>query len=138
MKTKINPMQDLLALIERGTMEKEVKVAGKLFRLRSLFDEDYTWRDRFISMGSPASMLTSSRAPTLAIATVSIDGVPVEELEGIDKGTGEDAKFTRAYSLYTNLYTKLPRFVIEQLMQFWVEEIEAPSKKIDVEQLGNS
>lgn len=135
---KKNPLLDLMALIERGTMEKTVKVVGKEFCFRSLFDEDYNWRDQFINMESPAAMITSARTPTLAIATVSIDGVLVSELEGMDSSDGEFTKFANARKLYTTVYSKLPRKVIEKLHQFFVEEIELPSRKIDEEELGNS
>lgn len=145
-----NPLVDLFNLIERGHIEKDIELeyqgCKKVFRLRSLLDEDYTWRDRFVAIDNPLTMATSLRVPTLAIATVSIDGVPVADIDGMTdeddippsvKTHSNDRKFVVAYNMLRQ-YEKMPRDLINILYQKFVNEIESISHKIDGESVKNS
>jgi len=139
MKNFPNPLDDIFKLIEQGEFQKniDINLGGKktTFTFRSLYDEDYTWRDRYVSIDSQVAMAASLRAPTLAIATVAIDGVPVDEMpeltEGIDTApelardfVNKNRKFIVAYNLLTKIYQKLPRNVIMELYDKYSEEVE--------------
>lgn len=138
-----NPLTDLYALIEKGTFEKDFDFMGKTYRFRSLFDEDYNWRDQFTNLGSPTAMLTSQRSPTIAIALVSIDGIPVNEFPGMAEPPSslpaqlreyaKENKFMVAYNLHHVLLSKMPRHFIEGLFDLFIEQVEKPSKEVGAE-----
>lgn len=139
-----NPIADLLALIERGEITRDIMVNGKKFTLRSLFDEDYTWRDSFVNMSSDVGLVASLRAPTLAISCIAIDDVPVASIDGMfdrtdvpDQHTVSD-KFLIAYNLYRKLFARLPRPFTVELYQKFLEEVEMVSKQVMEEDLKNS
>lgn len=146
-KSVVNPLSDLYQLIEKGKILKKVEHRGKTFTFRSLFDSDYTWRDQFMNMNSPAVMLSSMRTPTLAIATVAIDDVPVEQIDGLDqldeaippsvKENLRTTKYLIAYNL-REFFEQLPRDYIEELYDKFVTEVEIPSRIIPAEELKNS
>src|SRR5439155_26818527 len=86
-KSVFNPLEHLYQLIAKGTIQKDIAISRgdktTTYTLRSLYDEDYTWRDQFVNISSPAAMLSSQKSPTIAIATVAIDGVAVEQLNDL-------------------------------------------------------
>lgn len=148
-KSVVNPLTDLYALIEKGKIQKPVTVRGKTFVLRSLNDEDYTWRDQFVNMNGAVVHFSSQRSPTLAVATVAIDGVPVEQIEGLDtvaesiplaarEFIASTAKYPIAYNLHTKVYSQLPREFLEELYDKFLSEIEAPSRMVDEKDIKNS
>jgi hypothetical protein len=148
-KSAINPLDDLYDLIEKGKVTKTVTCRGKTYTFRSLFDEDYTWRDQFINMNGPMVMLSSQRSPTLAVATVAIDGVPVEQIPGLDEvGEGiplsarefiaSNSKYLIAYNLHTKVYSKLPREYLEELYDLFQKEVELPTRIVSEEDIKNS
>lgn len=146
-------IDNLFMLIEKGTIQKDITIRDRIWTFRSLFDEDYTWRDQFVNLGSPAGMLASQRTPTLAVACVAIDGISAEEcakeVEGREKEkddadmlrmamASQEPKYQTAYSLYTKLFSKLPREVILELYDQYVKEIDTPSRKFGEADLKNS
>ena len=143
-----NPLTDLLALIDKGTFEKDIEFMGKTYTFRSLFDEDYNWRDQFVNLGSPTAMLTSQRSPTLAIALVAIDGLRVNELPGMADAPSslpvqlrefaKENRFMVAYNLHHNVLGKLPRHFIEGLFDLFIEQVEKPSKEVGAEAIKKS
>lgn len=148
-KSLVNPLADLYQLIEKGRIQKPVTVRGKTFLFRSLNDEDYTWRDQFVNMSGPVVMFSSQRSPTLAVATVAIDGVPVEQIEGLDEMgdkipmaarefVAANAKYLIAYNLHSHLYSQLPREYLEELYDKFLTEIEAPSRAVTEGDVKNS
>lgn len=149
MKPVVNPLEDLYNLIEKGNIEKDIECRGKVYRLRSLCDEDYAWRDKFVSMDTQLAMLAAMRAPTLAIATVAVDGVPVEQIPGLpdidptipqalQDLMKQDLKFVIAYNLHSKVYSKLPREYVVELYRKFVDDLEKPSREVDGEQVKNS
>jgi uncharacterized protein (DUF1499 family) len=147
-KPAVNPLEDLYQLISRGTIQKDVECRGKVWRFRSLFDDDYTWRDQFVNMSGPVSMSSSQRAPTVAVATVAIDGVPVESIEELTKVAEnlpqaaqdlirENPKYLIAYNLY-EIISKLPRDHVVELYEKFLSEVEVPSRKVGADDIKNS
>lgn len=146
-----NPLIELFHIIEKGYLEKDIPVQygnrTVVFRLRSLFDEDYTWRDRFINMDNALTMATSMRVPTLAIATVAIDNVPVADVEdflsdkdvpaGIRETYRHDVKFTIAYNVMRK-YEKFPRELVNELYKQYTEQIESVAQNVTGESIKNS
>lgn len=148
-KSIVNPLDDLYDLIEKGKITKTVSLRGKTYTFRSLQDEDYVWRDQFVNMNGPMVMLSSQRSPTLAVATIAIDGVAVEQIPGLDE-VGESiplsakefvvstAKYLMAYNLHTKVYSKLPREYLEDLYDLFLKEVELPSRIVTPENIKNS
>lgn len=148
-KSLVNPLDDLYDLIEKGKITKTVSCRGKTYTFRSLFDEDYTWRDQFVNMNGPMVMLSSQRSPTLAVATVAVDGIAVEQIPGLDEiGDGvpltarefivSNSKYLMAYNLHINLYSKLPREYLEELYDLFQSEIELPTRIVSEKEIKNS
>lgn len=149
MTKRPNPLIDLFDLIEKGHMQKDILYQGKTYTFRSLNDEDYTWRDQFMNTSGPASIVSSQRAPTLAIATVKIDGIPVEEIDELSKPEEQlplalqefvaaNIKFLIAYNLYKKVYALLPREYITGLHRLFLEQVESPSRTVKPEEIKNS
>lgn len=147
-KPVVNPLENLYQLIQKGTIQKDVVCRGQTWRFRTLFDEDYTWRDQFINMSGPTAMASSSRAPTIAVATVAIDGVPVEQIEELHKLADslpiqaqelirENPKYLVAYNLY-EVIVKLPRDHVKELYDKFMTDVEMPSRQVDSGDVKNS
>lgn len=147
-KPAVNPLDDLYQLIQKGSIQKDVVCRGKTWRFRSLFDEDYTWRDQFTNMSGPVSMTSSQRAPTLAVATVSIDGVPIEQIDELQKVNEnlpqgakdlirEHPKFLMAFNLM-EIISKMPRDYVMELYEKFVTEVERPARSVAIEDIPNS
>lgn len=147
-KPAVNPLDDLYQLIQKGAIQKDVVCRGKTWRFRSLFDEDYTWRDQFTNMSGPVSMTSSQRAPTIAVATVAIDGIPIEQMEELQKVAEnlpqgakdlirESPKFLMAFNLY-EIIVQLPRDHVMELYEKFIEEVERPARSITLDNLKNS
>jgi hypothetical protein len=153
-KSAVNPLEDLYQLISRGAVQRDIVVARgdktTTYTLRSLYDEDYTWRDQFVNMSSPAAMVSSQKSPTLAIATLAIDGIPVEQISDLQKmddldlpqsvkdSIREGAKYLPAYNLHTHVYSKLPRDYVVELYEKYLREVEAPARKVGTDEIKNS
>lgn len=144
-KAEKNPLDDLYKLIEKGHLQKEVSYQGKVYTFKSLNDEEYTWRDQFVNTTNAMAMLSSQRAPTLAVSTVAIDGVPVEQM-GLDDypegypdtlRTGESA-FLIPYNLFKKVYSQMPRFFLIELHNLFVTQIEKPSQNITEDDVKKS
>lgn len=144
----VSPLDFLHQMVAKGTMEKIIEHEGQTYTMRSLFDEDYNWRDRFGDMSGPMSFSSSLRAPTLALAVVAINGVGVgdiSELSAIDTTMPAAAqeliraepKFHIAYNLY-QLFKKMPRQFVLDLYTKFVEEVEKPSRTVTGDDVKNS
>jgi len=140
-KSPINPLDDLYNLIEKGKIQKTVVYQRKTYTFRSLNDEDYTWRDQFVNMNGALVMYSSIRSPTLAVATVMVDGVPVEQIPGLDtleevlpqavqERVQEASKYLLAYNLHTRLYSQLPREYLEGLYDEYLKVVETPAQTV--------
>lgn len=152
-KPAFNPLENLYRLITAGTVQKDISITRgeqkTVYTLRSLYDEDYTWRDQFVNMSSPAAMVSSQKSPTLAIATVAIDGIPVEQMDDLQKMDDvdlpenvkatirESAKYLPAFNLH-KLYSKMPRDYIVELYEKYLRDVELPARKIGQEDVKNS
>lgn len=149
LKTSVSPLEDLYQLIAKGQIQKDIEYQGKVYRFRSLCDEDYTWRDQYTSMTGPVSYASSQRSPTLAIAIVAIDNVPVEQIEELSaEASGippearqlirDNEKFLIAHNLHEKVLSKLPRDYIIGLYSLFIEQVEKPSRIIEGEDIKNS
>jgi hypothetical protein len=136
--TTSNPLEKLYRIIENGRLEENIEFRGTVYRMRSLNDEEYSWRDQFVNAGSLMSIFSVQRAPTLAVATVAIDGVPVEQLPGMldtpeallkDQMGGADRKYIAAFNL-RKLYSSMPRDFVEGLYDLYFSKIEKPASSI--------
>jgi hypothetical protein len=147
-KPAVNPLEDLFQLISRGEFQKEIEYRGKKYLFRSLCDEDYTWRDQYVNMSGPVAYAASQRSPTLSIACVAIDGVPVEQMDDLNaEGSGipqaardlirANEKFLIAHNLHEKVFSKLPRDYIVGLYSLFLEQVEKASRVIEVEDVKN-
>lgn len=81
-------LADLVSELDKGFIEETFEVKGHKFAIRLLTDGEVNWKNRFINaMDSSLALLSSRKAPTLAIAIRSIDDKSVvdvfaEDLEG--------------------------------------------------------
>lgn len=141
-------IQDLYKVIETGNIVKDIECRGKTFTMRSLCDADLVWRDQFINTANPASLTASLRAPTIAVATIAIDGTPVEEEESLKQMdatipaeareyVAANAKYLVAYNLYDKVISKLPRDFVVELHAKYIKEVESVAN-VTPEQLKNS
>jgi hypothetical protein len=137
-KPEKNPLHDLYELIEKGNITKEITYRQKKYTFRSLNDEDYNWRDQFVNTTNYMSMMTSQRAPTLAIATIAIDGVPVEQMDLTEDNPLADATYMIPHNLYKNVYSKLSRGYLVGLYNLYLKEIEEPAQTITEEDVKKS
>lgn len=145
----VNPLEDLFQLISAGYITKEIEFRGKKYTFRSLCDEDHTWRDQYVNMSSPVAYNASQRSPTLAIATVAIDGVAIEQMDelgaeasGIPKAARElikdNEKFLIAHNLHEKVYSKLPRDYVRDLHALYVENFEKPAREVGTAEVKKS
>lgn len=73
-------LESLKKDLSRGRLEKEVTVDGHKFKLHTLNEDEETWADGYIKTLTPTAFLSSRKAPRLAAAISSMDGIPKEEL----------------------------------------------------------
>jgi hypothetical protein len=137
----VDPLKKLYDLIEKGKIEKDIEFQGTVYRFRSLNDEECAWRDQFIQTSLPTiAMFTAQRAPTLAIATVAINGVAVADLPNMgptEQQAGAEIKYAVAYNL-RKFYSDFPQWYIEGLHGLYLEQIETQIRKLTEEQVKNS
>jgi hypothetical protein len=98
-------------------------------------------------MSGPVSMASSQRAPTIAVATVALDGVPVEQMPELQVLASslpqqaqdmvrENPKYLIAYNLY-EILAKLPRDHVMELYSLFIE-IEVEARKVGADEIKNS
>jgi hypothetical protein len=136
-----SPLDRLFKLIEEGQIQESVTVKGVKYTFKSLNDEEYVWRDRFIDLTGPVAVMASAKAPTLAVATVAIDDTPVDNIPDLQPTEDLQDESAKRYAIADNLrkvYAKLPRVVLEKLYDFYLKNIEEPSRKISEDDLKNS
>lgn len=142
-------LKDLYQLIERGQIVKDIQVRGKTWTMRSLHEADYVWRDQFLNITSPAALSASTRAPTLAVAVVAIDGEPVADDETLKTITGDmpaavkeyvaaNSTYLVAYNLYEKVLSKMPRDYIVELYNAYKKEVLDVAEKVEKEDIKNS
>ena len=140
-KPSTNPLQDLYDLIEKGHIQKDVAYQGKTFTFRSLREEDFAWRDQFVNTTNAFAMMSSSRSPTLAIATLAIDGIGVEQIDDLQEfpedypqvlreSAQTDRNLLIAYNLHRKVYSQMPRDYLVGLHEAYVDQVEVPSRVV--------
>lgn len=141
MTTPVNPLSSILELIEKGKITKDIGFEGTLYTLRSLNDEEYSWRDQFLQTSLPVmALFTAQRGPTLAIATVAINGVNVEdipEFKPTEQQAGAEVKYAAAYNL-RKFYAGCPQWFIEGLYDLYMKQVEIPARKVTEAEVKNS
>jgi hypothetical protein len=73
-------LKTLSSELSKGFIEDVVKVDGHSFKLTTLNEDEESWADGFIQAPNPASIYSSRKAPRLAAAIKSIDGLTIAEL----------------------------------------------------------
>lgn len=73
-------LNDLKQEISRGFITEEVTVLGRVFKLKTLNEEEEAWSDQFLQPATAYSILASARVPKLALSIVSIDGLAPDQL----------------------------------------------------------
>jgi hypothetical protein len=125
------------SVFNQGFMEETFECAGIKWKIRTLDDQESTWRDRFIALSSSSSFLSEKRVPTLAIAIREIDGKSILEIFHVDKKPqsdeeealirlimkaekfNDDPKFEAAFAL-KNTLDKLPSAAIDVLFAKYI------------------
>lgn len=137
----VNPLSKILDIIEKGKITKDIEFRGDLYTFRSLNDEEYSWRDQFLPTSLPVmALFTAQRAPTLAIATVAINGVLVEEIpefKPTEQQAGAEVKFAAAYNL-RKFYSDCPQWFVEGLYALYMDQVEVPARKLTEGEVKNS
>lgn len=73
----LNILDDLASELDKGFLEETFEVSGHRWTMRLLQDHERNWANGFIRNTSLNAMLTSVRAPVLAIGIRAIDDVPI-------------------------------------------------------------
>jgi hypothetical protein len=71
---------DLRTDLAKGHLEDTFDVGGHKYVMHTLNEDEETWADTFVRTNSPASMISSRKAPRIAAAIKSIDGVAISGL----------------------------------------------------------
>lgn len=109
MSKKHKLLADLESEVDRGFIEETVEHSGHKYTLRTLNDGESNWKNQFVDiMGSAANMLSSQKAPTLAISVRAVDGVSVTDMFRPDKPEGEENKEDREWREYLSWETMRP------------------------------
>jgi hypothetical protein len=130
-------LDDLATELDKGFLEANFDIAGHQWTMRLLQDHERNWANGFVRNTSLNAMLTSVRAPVLAIGIRAIDGVPIPtffqkqweaesaEMETLAKQMLDAAnpyvkQYWFAERLFVWLSQRPPNFV-EQLWSKWTE-----------------
>lgn len=128
-------LDDLATELDKGFLEDTFDVSGHKWTMRLLQDHERNWANGFIRNTSLNAMLTSVRAPVLAIGIRAIDGIPIPvffqkqweeesgELESLAKQMLENSnpyikQYWFAERLFQWLSLRPPKFV-EGLWEKW-------------------
>lgn len=145
-------LDDLATELDKGFLEETFTVSGHQWKMRLLQDHERNWANGFIRNTSLNAMLTSVRAPVLAIGIREIDGMPIPtffqaqweaesaELETLARQMLETSnpyvkQYWFAERLFQWLSLRPPKFV-EELWAKWTE-LEARRDKAE-EGMGKS
>lgn len=92
-KAKDHPLlQDMEAQF-RGTQIKEAfPICGRTYELETLWPHEEFWADQYVTGGTLYQTGRNRRAPYIAAALRSIDGVPVQELFQLPADVPEDMR----------------------------------------------
>lgn len=130
-------LDDLASELDKGFLEESFDIAGHKWTMRLLQDHERNWANGFVRNTSLNAMLTSVRAPVLAIGIRSIDGVPIPqffqqqweseaaELETVAQQMLESAnQYVKQYWFAERLFKWLsmrPPSFVEQLWAKWTD-----------------
>lgn len=80
-RARLHPkLLQFVSEVKRGFLEKTYTVQGMAFTLRTPNDDAESWADGYVKQTNVFSFVSSRRAPRLACAIVSMDGVPTSDL----------------------------------------------------------
>lgn len=80
-KSKRNKiLEDLKQDLLKGRREKEVTLFGRRFKLATLNEDEESWADSYIRSTSTMAIISTKKAPALAVAIREIEGQPVSSL----------------------------------------------------------
>lgn len=116
----------------KGFSTAEVTVMGRVFVLKTLNDGEEVWRDKYVVASAALNYLTGKAAPTVAIALVSIDGIPVRDLFLSDEEKVQTAQTiaVEEYLKYMGFKDVGERLLVAQRAHTFLSEL--PSEIIDV------
>ena len=137
-------LQDLKSDLMRGFIEETFEFANKRFRMHTMSDGEVSWRDKYVSMASNMALISSLKAPTLAVVISHINDQPIETLFPLPtdekllafmQNNPEDRRDYFREKLYHYL-EEFPDIVVSELYRFYVSLDERRAQVI--EQLKNS
>lgn len=125
-------LDDLASELDKGYLEETFTVAGHTWTMRLLQDHERNWSNGFIRNNSLHAMLTSVRAPVLAIGIRKIDSIPIpeffqqqwkdDELSVVAKQMMENSNpFIQQYWFAERLFAWLSQRPPHFVEQLWVE-----------------
>jgi hypothetical protein len=119
-----------------GFLEKTVDIGEHKFHLRTLNEDDEVWADQFIRAITASSLISSRRAPRLAAAIKSIDGIPLEELfqypDEMDKLVKVEMDNNKVAKKYW-LYGQMLQFLTEDSIRVFIAQLFEAFEKLEEE-----
>lgn len=103
--------------LKKGFIEEEFEVGGHKWRLRTLTEDDECWADTYLRTMSTAAILSSRKAPRLAVSIVSLDGELTKDMFGIPDDMPAEAK----KDLQDNP-VRFKYWLYDQMLYFLLEE----------------
>lgn len=117
-KSKRNKiLEDLKNDLARGRREEEVTVFGRKFKLHTLNEDEESWADTYIRPTSTMAMISTKKAPTLAVAITEINGQPVTTLFEYPDDMPQEVKTMLDSNPIQRAY-----WVRSQMLQFLLED----------------
>jgi hypothetical protein len=107
--------------LSKGFIEQEVAVLNTKFKLRSLNEDAESWADGFVRSSSPLAMVNSRKAPRLAVAIQTVDGVSLDQLFMYPDDMPEKAKQALDENPIAKRY-----WLWEQMLYFLSEDAGRP------------
>ena len=107
--------------LRKGFLDKEVVVQGTKFKLFTLNEDEETWADSYIRSSTPMVMISSRKAPRLAAAIRSINGVNLPELFSFPDDMPADTK-----KALNDNPVQLKYWYREQMLYFLAEDSIRP------------
>lgn len=134
LRAKRSKALDLLKQdLTKGFIESEVSVFGHKFVLRTLTEDDEVWADSYVRISSPVAILSSQKAPQLAAAIKSMDGIPTESLfeypDDMEKARKEELDSNPVLKRYW-IYTQMLYFLSEDGNRPFISKLHAEYDKL--------
>lgn len=74
-------LNDIITEIDNGEfISDDFTISGHKYNLRTVNEEENNWCYQFVNPGNPVTIATTMRLPMIAIATKSIDDIPIEDI----------------------------------------------------------